>query len=270
MSRRESESYRRRPPEKGGRLVPLGLVLLCVGAVLPSTQGVGARFSTPGGPTGSAVSSIYVTLVGPKGVTLGSTATFEANATGGVAPYEFQWTFNGSSTAWTPNRNFTVRPLTDGIFLVNVTARDSTSQNISAVLTFSTTGPDPVSVLLSVTATGTAVVFVAHVNGGTPPYSYEWIGPGAPSGWTTSANWTDRSVPLGTSRVTVVVRDSDSYSASNTLTVVNHASESTPWYQAVVEPLIAVMIGFAVALGAIYLVARHRRRRRPPSDSGHE
>jgi hypothetical protein len=201
---------------------------------------------------------IFVLLQGATDLVLGEQGVMNANVSGGSGPFQYFWAFNGSGGAWTTNGNFTFRPLFDGIFEVNLTVQDAQHQNASARQDVHVTGADPVSVTISVGESGAVVVFSAHALGGTGPYRYHWSGPGAPAGWSASAEWADSNLPTGTSQVGVTVRDANNYSATHSLNVVNSAPSATPWFTSLIWPLVGVVVGFAITLTMAFLLVRRR------------
>jgi hypothetical protein len=156
------------------------------------------------GMTGSpVVSSLSLTsnLASPQGA--GATVTWSATATGGEAPYQFQWAVLEADQwtvwSWSSASNWAWSPAAAGSYLVKVAVRSAGSISTTGELT--QTAPFTVTVPISVSLTsqlrspqpaGTTIPWSVTVSGGTAPYQYRWwVFNG--SSWTAMTTWTTSS-----------------------------------------------------------------------------
>ncbi|MCI4369579.1 MAG: PKD domain-containing protein, partial [Thermoplasmata archaeon] len=98
---------------------------------------------------------------------------FLADATGGVAPYSYLWSFADTSSP-APGNPMSHRFDTDGRFNVSLTATDTKGASALANLTISLTG---FQAALSSTASAgdpLSLMFVGAATNGTAPYEYKW------------------------------------------------------------------------------------------------
>ena len=172
----------------------------------------------------SRLFSTSFTVQPPSGQT-GQSISFSASAFGGSPPYTYSWNFGDGSTdvGATPSHAYS----SSGIFDVTVAVTDSNSQTASGSQLITVSNPLPVSQLSvgfdyqprSVT-TATTVVFTTSVTGGTSPYHYQWdLGDGA----TSSGAYTSHLYAYsGTYTIQLTVTDNkgQSYSTSQTVTVI--------------------------------------------------
>jgi hypothetical protein len=121
-----------------------------------------------------------------------STGTAAVTATGGTGAYTYHW----SNAMTTP----AIGPLPSGWYAVTVSDGNQCSDTASVFIA----SPPALSVVVEATAVlcfgaagGTAA---ALANGGTPPYNFEWTGPGGASGQTDSLL---TGLPPGSYAVTV-------------------------------------------------------------------
>jgi SprB repeat len=238
----------------------LVLLVCALALALPTVAGA-ARIVALGGSD----PVLRVNVTGPSSLNMGQVAEFEANASGGVAPYFWAWEVNGTPvtgniSSFGENSNFSYRPLGDAIYVVTVVVNDSSRNQTSADVELYVAGTSPVTVALTVTgpdANGTILVH-ATAHGGTGPYLYHWDGPGPETGWTRSANFSTFPLGSGTYTVSVEVRDSLGYvgaSATTIRTQVTPASSPTiPWYD---------FVALGVAAGVIGMLAYAWYRRGP-------
>lgn len=78
---------------------------------------------------------LRVDIVGPRTVTVGSTVTFAPAASGGVAPYEYVWSFSNENR--TDRGETMVRTYTQkGTYVATVTVIDDTGATSTSTLTF--------------------------------------------------------------------------------------------------------------------------------------
>ncbi len=172
----------------------------------------------------SQLFSTSFTVQPPSGQT-GQSISFSASAFGGSPPYTYSWNFGDGSTdvGATPSHAYS----SSGIFDVTVAVTDSNSQTASGSQLITVSNPLPVSQLSvgfdyqprSVT-TATTVTFTASVTGGTFPYNYQWdLGDGA----TSSGAYTSHLYAYSGTyaiRLTVTDNSGQSYSTSQTVTVI--------------------------------------------------
>ena len=121
--------------------------------------------------------SVHI-VTSPSAGTMPLTVSFTSDVSGGVPPYEYQWTLGDGSTS--PAANTVHIYLTGGNFTVWLIASDAAHQSeVSNALWVNVT---PAAVNLTVeqptdfvqTSDGTNVSFHASVWGGVPPYAYRW------------------------------------------------------------------------------------------------
>ncbi|HZR26542.1 MAG TPA: S8 family peptidase [Vicinamibacterales bacterium] len=138
----------------------------------------------------------------------GTSITWTATATGGIAPYEYQfWLYNGSVwsalTNWTTTNTYTWTPATaNGGYYVSVWARSSgntTTTEATKSAAFAIAAPVSSVALVankvSPQIAGTAITWTATPTGGVGPYQYKfsiyngtaWT---AVTGWTTTNTYT--------------------------------------------------------------------------------
>jgi N-acetylmuramoyl-L-alanine amidase len=179
--------------------------------------------------------SVSISLASPASPQLiGTSILFVANATGGLAPYQYKWrvstdgganfttlqdwTTNGTSVFWTPTSPATDARVTVWARNSGVTADAPQSQ---ATRSYVVTTPGSLA-LNSITPNlpaprpaGTTITFTASASGGAAPYQYKWLlFDGTWSvlrDWATSNTfaWTPAAAS-STSRVAVWVRNAGS------------------------------------------------------------
>jgi len=172
----------------------------------------------------SQLFSTSFTVQPPSGQT-GQSISFSASAIGGSPPYAYSWNFGDGSTdvGATPSHTYS----SSGTFDVTVTVTDLNSQTASTSQLLAVSNPPSASQLStsfayqprSVTTT-TTVTFTASVTGGTFPYNYQWdLGDGA----TSSGVYTSHLYAYSgtyTIQLTVTDNSGQSYSTSQTVTVI--------------------------------------------------
>jgi hypothetical protein len=215
------------------------------GVTVEASQAMGQAFytitnaGTVPPPAPLAISALTSNTTSPS--ILGTTVTFSAAATGGVAPYQFKWwVFDGSNWRiaqdWGSSATFTWRPTVAGSYLISVWARNNgvtanASQALAQVTYSITSGPtvQPLAItsltsnLASPQAAGATVTFSATASGGTAPYQFKWwVFDGTTwkmgQNWSTSATFNWRPTAPGTYIVAVWGRnDGVKADASQTL-----------------------------------------------------
>jgi YVTN family beta-propeller protein len=153
----------------------------------PVAFGQFIRPPSPATPPPLTVTSLSADKASPQ--VAGTAITFTATATGGVAPYQYQWWVHNGTTwtvgqAWSPSNTFAWTPTAPGSYLLQVWARSSgiTADTAEAYkqIAYTITAPPPLSVT-SLTATpaspqveDTPVTFTATATGGVAPVQYKW------------------------------------------------------------------------------------------------
>src|SRR5207245_1344499 len=109
-------------------------------------------------------------------VDVGQLASFTCNATGGILPFTYSWTFGDGSAA--TGQNVTHTFTSSGIVNAQCTVIDSlqtTSQNATSIVVQS----DPSINLLTANPTsvdlGQTVTLAVEATGGSTDYTYEWM-----------------------------------------------------------------------------------------------
>jgi hypothetical protein len=250
---------------KFAALAVLSLLALCTG--IPSVSAapsVGLR-AGPASVEPSA-SILRVTLVGPANMSLGTTATLRAMASGGSPPYLFHWNENGTTGSSGGNATLEFTPTSDNIYAVNVSVNDTGGNRSVSQLLISVTGPSPITVQLSEQKLGPdSVQITASAVGGTPPYNYSWSGPGLGRGWGPSNRIVIGNLSPGTYRITVTARDSSGFTGSSYLTIVSNSSPTTPGLSPFVWVGVGIGVGLAVTILVLWMRARKRRAVAPTS-----
>jgi hypothetical protein len=148
-------------------------------------------------------------------ILVGQNETFYALPSGGIPPYAYAWTVNGTVEPWGVSFEFSYEPLSAGVYIVNVTVTDSSLASASATTTLTATVPGPLSVSISPTnATillGQGQVFTASASGGIAPYYYNWeysSATGGSGGMSGSSTFTLTPGSTGVYLVDLTVTDS--------------------------------------------------------------
>ncbi len=214
-----------------------------------------------GGPT--------VTLVAqPSTIQLGNSSVFISSVTGGASPYSYVYSQLPPGCTSSDVASLSCTPTSVGTYTVVSTVTDAhglTSAASAALQVTSATTVRPVVTAFSASGpitVGQSTTFTVVVQGGTPPYSYQYTG--LPAGCTSANNPSLPCTPTssGNFNVTVTVTDSkhEVASASYTL-VVNPAATSSGFLgqSFTVWLLIAAIIG-VVAVAAVVLLMSRRRK----------
>lgn len=209
------------------------------------TAGSTTTSPTPTTTTSSTVQSVLLTSDKPAPQPRGTTITFTAKPSGGVAPHQYMWFVNNgygwsAKTGWTTSNTYAWSPGdSNAYYRVGVWVKSANNtgatQEASAEMNFPTIEPTyampsptntgtNTSKVTSMTLTpdktgtsvGVSVTFTAVPTGGVSPYQYKWFiynGSGwtAVTGWITSNAylWTPTS-PNANYRVGVWVRSATS------------------------------------------------------------
>lgn len=174
-------------------------------------------------PTGS---TLAVELSGPLFVPSPGTAeTYAVAASGGTPPYTYSWYVENSSGTVIQQgvaENLSVTFPADGTYAVVCSVTDATGNVLGKSLSV-LVGPLPGSTFdatingvpgsqSETVASGSVVSLTAGAIGGTPPYTFQWIG--VPSGWSQSGN-TVTSPPLEPGSYVIGLGVSDSAGTSS-------------------------------------------------------
>ncbi|MCI4341697.1 MAG: PKD domain-containing protein [Thermoplasmata archaeon] len=206
--------------------------------------------------------TLQVVLYGSSSLALGSTDELHANASGGVAPYRFNWSVPGNNLTTGSNAYLAFTPTSDAIYDVNVYVNDSTNQSTAAAHLFvDVTGPSPISVSLRASSQSTNFVrLTAVASGGLAPYNYSWHGPGLNSSWTRLDTMSLSNLSAGTYQISVQARDARGFSGTGSLTVVSQGPAPPSSLLPYVYVGVGLGVGAAVGLGLLWLRARRRGR----------
>src|SRR5947208_2785838 len=155
-------------------------------------------------------------------VDVGQLASFTCNATGGIPPFTYSWTFGDGSVATGQNvtHTFSSPGTVDGQFTV-IDSLQTTSQNATSILVLS----DPSINLLTANPTsvdlGQTVTLAVEATGGSTDYTYEWMNlpPGCNSENTASISC--QPTTTGTFEVAVNITDSNGFSLISSNLSVN-------------------------------------------------
>jgi hypothetical protein len=153
------------------------------------------------------VTAVSLTANVPSPQVAGTTVTWLSTATGGVAPYQFQWALYGAGQwtvlPWTNASTWTWTPSTPGSdYQVRVAVRSSGSSSASGEMVqavpFTVTAPRVTVTLqpnlVAPQTVGTPIQWTATASGSPTGYQYRWwLYNGtdwvAVSAWTTSPTW---------------------------------------------------------------------------------
>jgi len=215
--------------------------------------------ATPGRPLGASPSAVPSTGRAPL------TVGFNANPTGGIPAYTYNWSFgDGSwSTAEAPSHLYTA----PGIFLVNLTVNDSNGSSILRHLSIDVSPPILQVGISASESSGFApltVEFDSEVSGGVAPYSVHWAEGSVSMGSSPIANITFQEA--GSYSVYLWVNDSTSPTPQEnhtSLTVMVAAPSSQPGSIGFSGEEFLV-VGAVIILLACVMIAVLSRRRKPP------
>jgi cell wall-associated protease len=119
--------------------------------------------ATPGGSTAppNTVSTVTITADKTAPQPVGTTVTFTAQPTGGIAPYQYKWLVSDGSTStvavnWTTSNRFTWTPTESGSYAVSVWVRSAGNaadvQEASTSLAFTTSTGTAAATAVAMTA----------------------------------------------------------------------------------------------------------------------
>ncbi len=167
----------------------------------------------------------------------GQQITFSATASGGTSPYSFAWSF-GDTTSGSGNL-VTHTYSSSGYFQVTLTVTDSAGLTGKYAQTLSVQVNPPLSTSLTFMPSniiqGQPVTFVSSVQGGFPPYSYQWSSAGANPSSGTSYKFTTTYPIHGTYETDLTVTDSKG------------ASRTTSYYPTAAPPPITTDFTYSPA-----------------------
>jgi hypothetical protein len=189
----------------------------------------------------------------------GTTITFTAGVSGGIAPLQYKWfIFDGS--AWTVTQNWSTSPtfawtpaIASSAYRVGVWIRNANS-NVDGYANANSNGSIPYAItaqpgavtvtgltsnLASPQMAGTAITFTASATGGTPPLQYKWrLSTNGGTSYSTLQDWSTNPTlvwtpasPIADARINVWARGSG-------VTADAPQSQATVAYQITTGPLI--------------------------------
>ena len=156
--------------------------------------------------TGSWVtqpSSVDVTPNGTTPVCTNASITFTASASGGAAPYSYQWTETGANISGATNSTYTVSKVSAGTFAYNCKVNSlgcaTQVQDVSNSTGRWASPPSSVATYpeSGTTCTGSAILFVANLTGGTSPFAYQWTENGTNISNATSSSYSANKATVG-------------------------------------------------------------------------
>ena len=182
-------------------------------------------------------------------ITVGQSAQFTASVNGGNPPYTYQWYLNGNPVSGSTDI-YTFNPSSSGTYNVYVAVTDSTGTTKNSN-PLSITVYSAISVSTSASASaitvGQSAQFTASVNGGNPPYTYQWYVNGNPVSGSASNTYTFNPSSSGTYNVYVAVTDSTGTTQNSnplSITVYRAISVSTS------APVTAITTGQSIQINA--------------------
>jgi hypothetical protein len=181
-------------------------------------------------------------------ITVGQSVQFTALVNGGSPPYTYQWYVNGNPVSGSTDI-YTFDPSSSGTYNVYVAVTDSTgttkNSNTSSITVYSAISVST-SASASAITVGQSVQFTALVNGGSPPYTYQWYVNGNPVSGSTDI-YTFNPSSSGTYNVYVAVTDSTGATQNSktvSITVYSAISVSTS------APVKAITTGQSIQINA--------------------
>ena len=157
----------------------------------------------------------------PGWLSVSASLNFNAQATGGLAPYGFSWILGDGATATGSSIRHTYP--SPGQYIVTLTIVDEMNRTFTTSRTVMVVAPLSGAFTSSplTPSAGTTITFMASGSGGVPPYSFSWdFGDGATANGDTS---THSYANPGNYTVTLVTSDSSERTASRSQVVDVHA-----------------------------------------------
>jgi len=182
-------------------------------------------------------------------ITVGQSAQFTASVNGGNPPYTYQWYVNGNPVSGATSNTYTFNPSSAGTYNVYVAVTDSTGETKESSPLFLTVY-SAISVSISASASaitvGQSAQFTASVNGGNPPYTYQWYVNGNPVSGSTDI-YTFNPSSAGTYNVYVAVTDSTGETQnSNTQSITAYSAISV----SISAPVTTITTGQSIQINA--------------------
>ncbi|MEM3454484.1 MAG: PKD domain-containing protein [Thermoproteota archaeon] len=167
---------------------------------------------------------LTVTITGPSSTTVGIPVTFDAQVSGGSAPFSYNWSSSGNP-GYSSYSSYTTTFNQANTYTVTVRVTDSIGNSVQRSTSIRVDPGNP-STPLTVSISGPTLVgrntwntYSASPSGGTPPYTYSWSASGgtisAPTSSSTDIKWSS----TGTKTVSVTVTDSTGRTASASMDV---------------------------------------------------
>jgi hypothetical protein len=164
-----------------------------------------------------------VTVNNATAVCAGSASSLSGNATGGTAPYSYQWYVGGSAIAGETSSTLNISSPSVGntVYTLVVTdAHGCTTQDDGSILVNPSLNINisPIAALCE----GAMATTTATVTGGTAPFTYQWYQGATALAGQTSATL-NINAPVGNTVYTLVVTDAANCSGTETVTTTVYA-----------------------------------------------
>lgn len=220
-------------------------------------------------------SAVSVTLSGGRAsIDAGQPLNFQATVSGGLGPYAYVWTLNGTTIPGATSASYGFTPKSPGTYSLEVRVSDSLGGTTNATKFTVSVTADP-SVLLSASATsvtvGTAVSLTAKPQGGLAPYTVEWFLNGTQISGAAGTTLPYTPLGSGTYSFQAVVVDANGFRTASslvnlTVSPVSHPtpgskSPTTSWWWLLILLLVVI-----VALLVLVLIVRRRHSARRVSE----
>lgn len=197
---------------------------------------------------------------------VGESFTLTSVATGGLSPYTYHWSLNGSSVSGATDSSYVFRPIGSGTYSFMVSVSDALGGHATSSTVTITVVPDP-AVSLTTTQTqitvGSKVTLMVTVAEGTPPMTVIWFLNGTVISGVTGNPYIFSPAGSGRYEFKVEVTDAKgvrvtSNDVSVTVTAASQQSHiSSSWGNTSLWIIIGVLVAVVVAVPA-YLVWRKR------------
>ncbi len=204
-----------------------------VGSTVPGYPQVTADSAWSNTATNVTALTVGFSATPPSPVAVGNSVTFNASAVGGLAPYQFYFTWRDTALGWHVGQAYSATSswiwdttgLTPGTYMIQVWVRNTGSTapyDAFATVMYNLAGPAVTSVALTPTPAsprlvGTSITFNAAATGGvTPQYYFTWRDTAL--GWhvgqaysaTSSWIWNTTGLPAGAYMIQVWARSAGS------------------------------------------------------------